>query len=226
MHVLFVGDSTIRYLFLTLVAFLSGETSHGSWKRCTRRCAWHEGTYSSWPEFYRDTSRLTFCDCVREHPCCDKIVENRYVTVEGHALTYLQLFGDLRLKGNWLPGDSDQLRRPHLRYAPRWIVNVSQASIPLGNVTQDVLVWNMGHHRCDNSLDFLGAQLSAVARRTIFSTTIGLHPCKKVPSNAKEVFNTTDHYVAADFWDGRVHLNGDKNWVLARRLWKQIVDNV
>lgn len=164
-----------------------------------------------------------FCDCVREHPCCSRIIENRYLTVPGYTLTYLQLFGDMLLKGNWLPGDHDHLRMPHLTYAPRWILNVSDILIPLGNVTQDVLVWNMGHHRCDGSLDLLGGQLLTAAKRTIFSTTIGLDPCRRVPSNAKEVFNTSDRYDASDFWDGRVHLNGDKNWILARRLLMQII---
>ena len=222
-RIVFIGDSTMRYLFLTVFHILSG-TNPQEWATCRHECPWNEKTFKSWPQFYELTSTDMFCDCVREHPCCERIIENRYASVGKYQLTYLQLFGDLNLKGNWLPGFADSMRRPHSKYTYSWQVNAIKKNVSvLGTERYDVLLWNLGHHNCSGrSINDLQQSFVNLARRPIFMKTIGVDPCKITPDNAKEIFDTNRSWKVINFWDQSVHLDGKSNWLLASDLLAQL----
>ena len=147
--------------------------------------------------------------------------------MNGNELDYFQLFGDMIIKGNWLHGDDDELRRPHATYSARWNVNVHN----LSTVVQpyDILLWNMGHHRCEQAkkLDSVHIALHSLAERVVFITTTGLNPCKTTPSKA-DIFNTGmfNFNKQTNYWDNGVHLNGLENLKLATGLWNHIMSSM
>ena len=57
-RVIFLGDSTLRYLYLSIINLAAQRTENvaSSWGLCTNYCFWNERTWSSWTEYYRGTS--------------------------------------------------------------------------------------------------------------------------------------------------------------------------
>ena len=103
-RIVFMGDSTIRYLYLTVVSMARSQVEHGTvstWLRCEKRCFWNEKTWDGWDEFYQGTSghnatqaNGTFCDCYRKQGVwpTNEMMENRFsVGAGGIHLDYLQL---------------------------------------------------------------------------------------------------------------------------------------
>lgn len=222
MRVIFVGDSTVRYLYLSLILSLTQNAT--DWGGCERHCPWNERTFSNWTDFYALTSKNMFCDCVRVGCCRKGVVENRYATVRGNALDFFQFFGDMTVKGNWVPGEDDTLRRPHATYSPRWHVHVNNLSDVVAE-PYDLAVWNMGHHRCGPAAEFdaVHAALHRVAKRVVFMTTIGLRPCRVTPSRAALFDTAAFHFTRkTNYWD-RMHLNGLENLKLATALWHRLL---
>ena len=224
--VLLLGDSTMRYLYLSLLALLEPREAV-DWKGCQHRCFWNENTYSSWNDFYTSTSRNMFCDCFRGKTCCAQVLENRYAVVgDKLKMDYLQLFGDLEVKGVWQAGDPDELRRPHHEYTPKWVYPVTRFKEV--NRTYDTILWNVGHHKCGpvSTLDRIHASLSRAALSraapsVVFLSTIGVSPCPLMPSHvhASELIDTRAfRFNASHFWDRKKHLRGEPNRALAAHV--------
>lgn len=93
-NIVFIGDSTSRYMYLTAAYFVS----HGRFPNRTERPSLsRERTWPSWRDFYLGTNAQMAnekCDCYRANIGYDKraIYENRYLCASSN-LTYLQLSG-------------------------------------------------------------------------------------------------------------------------------------
>ena len=118
-----VGDSTVRYLYLTLLQLLQPPSGVRSWGGCKRRCFWNDKSWPTpknraayegnrtayalhWRSFFDDTtsdaSGQAMCDCFRDWPCdagmpnCERGWENRYAVLNwcgGARLTFIQYRG-------------------------------------------------------------------------------------------------------------------------------------
>ena len=188
---------------------------------CTQTCHWNERTFESWSQFYNETSKHMFCDCVRAHPCCGRILENRFAKVKQHQLTYLQLFGDIKVKGNWRLGDSDVLRQPHSVYKPLFSGSIAE-NVPLLVRNPDKIIWNLGHHACHKpKILQVQREVETLANQSIFLRTIGLRPCLFQP-NHTDIIDSQLGWSKHDFWDGTIHLKGQGNWNLAVKVLKHI----
>ena len=111
-HVLFLGDSVSRYMFLSLAQFLH----QGAWDTAFFPPTEFEGYYSSWTEFFQVThgrlggSGRAVCDCYRKDYAHKWVLpagesggesvttvgslENRFFRSSGGArLSFLQVFG-------------------------------------------------------------------------------------------------------------------------------------
>lgn len=229
-----IGDSTVRYLFLSLVLYLRHAVV--DWQYCARDCPWNEKTWGNvgnetnvtyseqWERFYNGTSNEIlemFCDCYRK----DRLMmENRYANVHGHALSYYQLFSKDFIVGTWEPGASDNLRSPHDSYMPAWRRHVWNVSYSFdGDV--DAIIWDKGHHQCGKSsyLQKIHDGLVSKAKNVFFLETIGLNACKSTPSRA-QIFRTGYNWSSSDFWDGKIHLNGIPNMFLSYKLVLFLLD--
>ena len=222
MKITLIGDSTIRYLYLTIVTLMSSNNTltRDAFMHCKRECAWNEKTFNSWPHYFHATTPSNmFCDCHRSgnKPESWLIVENRYATVLEHEINYLLLFKEPIFKGNWLPGQSDKYRFPHENYTVQWRLPPENITTILGS-RQDIILWNMGLHRCDKSIPSLHEIISRAANRTIFLTNIGNPVCKVHPGNTTEVYFVNQDRKRSDYWDRGTHLNGRANWMLANNL--------
>ena len=112
----FIGDSTVRYFFLTLILVLRG--SKIDWIGCKLECPWNERTYRDWGHFYNSTSSGSLeihCDCFRNGTRLEEITENRYTTIGNDSFVYLQMFGH-NIGGVWRRGFDDTLRLPREEY--------------------------------------------------------------------------------------------------------------
>ena len=197
-RVVFLGDSTVRYLYLTMVniAAAPSKASVTGWSLCTRYCYWNEHTWLGWSEFYRGTSlaNASYCDCYRADGTFlpSEMMENRFNEVGGAALDYFQLLDiNAPLRGTWWPGDPDALRTAHKAWAPSWQLQLEIASKTLfAAMKPTAFVVNVGHHLSRNSNKFLGtyddAKLAVVYERlsralhaltpnVIWVTSIGNH---------------------------------------------------
>ncbi|KAK3238389.1 hypothetical protein CYMTET_51593 [Cymbomonas tetramitiformis] len=100
--IIFIGDSVIRYQYLSLVYFLKNRHWIG---RHQRPNPIEEQTYDSWEDFYNQTSKaLTpyeLCDCFRvDNPENFTLpFENRYFCGPGLKVSYIQAFGDFGSQG-------------------------------------------------------------------------------------------------------------------------------
>ena len=108
-RIVFVGDSTIRHTYLSLVYALR----YGQ-----ERCDFLgdkkiEHKYHSWTEFFNRTNEELapheLCDCWRSMvpgTFMYKSTENRYFSLQQHNLsvTYLSWYGYIHMHGNWWPG--------------------------------------------------------------------------------------------------------------------------
>lgn len=99
-HLLFVGDSLQRYLYLTLANFLVT----GEWPRDLKageRSPCFEGAYALnktrdevWPEYFRGTNSdlrgAEICDCFRTTCCSGAVLnENRYTLFDSAAVSFV-----------------------------------------------------------------------------------------------------------------------------------------
>lgn len=108
-HIVLVGDSTVRYMYLGLAYALKfGQ------ERCDFLGAKSvEHKYSTWAEFFKHTTEELapheICDCSRSMKpgtFATQSVENRYFTLEHHnmSVAYLSWYGYERMHGYWWPG--------------------------------------------------------------------------------------------------------------------------
>lgn len=163
-HLVIVGDSQLRYLYLTLayavhfgVLFSPASDLEGAGQ------LYHTSKGLDWQVFYRNTTALfggyEGCDCHRSSnstDCCSvvaPIMENRYYhdPATDLRLTYLQCFGnghDRALRGVFWPGDDPGRARPHSTYDPRWRLTLTEAIQELiPQLAPTVVLLNLGHHK-------------------------------------------------------------------------------
>ena len=259
-RILFLGDSTIRYLYLTVVnmAWLPSERASADWAFCSKSCFWNERTWPSWEAYYRGTSLVanhSFCDCYRADGAYSpaEICENRYNRLPGAQvwLDYLQLL-DLSepLRGSWWPGESDEHRRVHSVFAPRWALHLAIAARTLiGELRPSAIVVNLGHHlsrgqpllhtRDAPSLARVYGEvaeaLHAVTPNVLWVTSIASHEVHGhglqlehalVRSHFRNVFNTSEWLSSLSglghFFDGSMHLQIHNNVALACGLMRHL----
>ena len=147
-HIVFLGDSTIRYLYIAL-AFA---WRHGHELRQIDYI--EEPGGFDWRAFYDNSSALLadWCDCYRTH-CCKAhhpVMENRFLRNLSHGakVTYLQLFGrEVPMRGSWWPGLPDSDRTVHSSWAPKWSMPFTKTIHTLLQLLRPtVVVINLGHH--------------------------------------------------------------------------------
>ena len=144
-HLLFVGDSLQRYLYLTLANLLV----RGEWPRdlpAGERSPCYEGTYlpalalnlsnaERWSYYFRGTNAdllgREICDCHRVGCCAEKVLnENRYTKLaEGGAVSFVSQMGS----AHW---------QPHGRVLPRgWAQMRQQTSCEPGDCASPDAGW-------------------------------------------------------------------------------------
>ena len=222
LNIVFLGDSTVRYLFIGMVLLLRKRKI--DWN-CENECCFNEHTFKDWPTFYNWSTKNDFwCDCVRV-VCCRRTSENWYATTPYGSFSYLQVYLDQEIRGRWLPGqpDSERLPRHKSKYEWSWSYHMSDFhKVVPGPI--DTIVWNIGFHECLNAttLQAIHEQLERRAKRVIFLRTLGWKPCITTPLRS-EIF---DDYPVADptiFWDTHSHLKGPISHFVATRLLSVLV---
>lgn len=152
-----MGDSTLRYLYLTAVE-LCAKHSLTPWGGCKTRCFFNERTWrstpnqSAWDAFFVGTSSGGFCDCHRGRGSFDlpHTTENRYhEACAGSRLSFLLAYRPQDgMRGTWWPGQPDSLRRgPYPSYRPAWTLGFEKAALDFVRALKpSVVVLNVGHH--------------------------------------------------------------------------------
>ena len=157
-HLFMIGDSLMRYQYLTLVHSLKFEKTlvdNGG-----RNSFIGEGSYNNWTLFYDTTNKLLkpyeHCDCYREDPFNpSRQFENRYYYDEKKKIriTFLIFFGRF-IHGHWnKTSDNDLLRTTQENYSealwsynlPRFIQHLVPSLLHKGE--KSILVLNAGHHQ-------------------------------------------------------------------------------
>jgi len=192
--IVFLGDSTLRYLYLTLINLGHAPSADvaAAWLHCRERCFWNEHSWPSWSEYYSGTSlsdgrHRNLCDCYRGQGWPTDMMENRYNAIGGTSMAYLQMLNARGpIRGTWWPGDPDELRMPHSSWAPRWELQFEVlCRTLLPQLQPSVIVVNVGHHvplheRSDAGvLDQLYARVASalhnVTQNIVWVTSIANH---------------------------------------------------
>ena len=141
-HLVLIGDSTMRYIYVTLAlalaqgvdrfnrnlvdrAFLNGSRFRGvPWSGAS----WSSGKGpTGYMIFYSRIRRLLmkanpnaveWCDCYRReddsgHPRFSDVWDHHYFSLHDVNLTYISNYGELATKGVWWPGEPDERRTVH-----------------------------------------------------------------------------------------------------------------
>eukprot|EP00757_Euglenozoa_sp_SAG-D1_P015136 gene15136-624_t len=117
--VVFIGDSLMRYQYLSLANFWT----HGTWiDPVSKPNLVHERDFSSWNNFYNSTTQsfkgYEICDCFRaEEYNLKTITENRYLHTPNHSLVYIQAFGKIPSHGHWKPDALPSTATIHVEHA-------------------------------------------------------------------------------------------------------------
>jgi len=197
--ILFLGESTLRYLYLTVLNLLQTSASDNvpaAWQGCQQRCFWNEHTWPSWADFFDGTSigDANFCDCYRAQGRLNysETMENRYNHVGRTKFAFVSFYGirDLPTFGTWRVGDPDTLRKPHATWAPRWEMQIDElCRTLLPSLRPSVILVNFGHHLAANvpllspykdaELDEMYARIArplhAITPNVVWTTTIVNH---------------------------------------------------
>ena len=149
-HLLLIGDSRVRYQYLSLVYWLlTGQIEANS----TSRCIANEKEFRSWIEFYRETNAALsqfgakeLCDCYR-NPTTIETIENRHWVWNGMKVTYFELFVEV-IRGHTYFVSSELGCTPgNCSAPPLWTSGVNEAIeriVSVMNVTHMVVTngWN------------------------------------------------------------------------------------
>lgn len=141
-HIVLIGDSTMRYMYMTLAlalaqgvdrfdrnlvdrAFLNGSRYRGvPWSAAS----WSSGKGpTGYMTYYSRMRRLLmkanpnaveWCDCYRREDASGKprfsdVWDHHYLSLHGVKLTYISNYGTLATKGVWWPGEPDERRTVH-----------------------------------------------------------------------------------------------------------------
>ena len=118
-RLLLVGDSVVRYMYLSLAYALvhGSENTYDGGTPGRGSLIYERRGWGGWPNFLNGTNALLspheLCDCHRGHSITDA-TENRYFSFGGVRITYISYVGSGRLHGNWWPNGTVDLRN----YAP------------------------------------------------------------------------------------------------------------
>ena len=150
--VLMVGDSLMRYHYLTVVYNLRHRTLiHADMTPNTVE----EFTWGSYNTFFKGSTDLLapyeFCDCFRPlvHPNMESMIENRFYhdPVLNITVTLFLYLGNHTV-GHWLPGQDDSLRTPHPEETPyHWLYSLEeflQRVVPNLEHRPNIFVLNVG----------------------------------------------------------------------------------
>jgi hypothetical protein len=98
-RVVMIGDSIMRYRYMTLTSFLSTGVPLSTLPNANSSTSQHnrviEGTWNGWSDFYaNNTLEDESCDCWRADGVGDSALmkENRHYTRDGWDISYFQLF--------------------------------------------------------------------------------------------------------------------------------------
>ena len=95
---LFIGDSLMRYFFLSLILIL--RNTQFDFQNCHKNCPWFKQTYDengnmtyseSWAYYYKETSSKLLnmtCNCCRTGRNFHQMIENRCAFVDGEPFVY------------------------------------------------------------------------------------------------------------------------------------------
>jgi hypothetical protein len=114
-HIVMIGDSTMRYQYLSLVYALKyGAENVLDFPHQTITC---EKTYADWPTFFRATNKLLqpneLCDCCRGANA--KLgVERRYFHYDGVSVTYQEWMATAWTHGRWWPNETISAEKPRI----------------------------------------------------------------------------------------------------------------
>ena len=161
-HLIFVGDSLMRFQYLALVYLVKFKTIPLD---DVIPNFFVVKTWNGWNNFFNGTNAMLrpneWCDCYRDEKKDDdgKGFENRYFTdsVNNISISYFQ-FSEINVQGHWSePYDDDFFRSPHYEFYPHfWRYGLSDAMIHfIKNVPDNffsILILNSGHHA--NSFTF------------------------------------------------------------------------
>lgn len=181
-RILFIGDSTVRYFYLSLALLIerirvdwgacsicwipdaaqahtlaAPNASINATARCGSRCPWNEKSYPSWDMFYNETTALfggrMLCDCHRDRN------ENRFLaTKAGGSLSFLSLtrsnyFGNYQVSGEELPAYGHGSHGRSFE-SQRWRCDIAhlEKCIFTKRLRPDLIVWNIGVWRAGKLL--------------------------------------------------------------------------
>ena len=129
-HVVFIGYSVMRYMYLQLIYELQNGPSLGEISFCETQHHYLNATsyYDKYQHWHKEVSKFlneTSCDCGR-WACCswDWMFENRYFDMGNIHVTYFSYFGQ-GWQGHWQPNDRYPIKQP----------------CPVGNITCGIYQW-------------------------------------------------------------------------------------
>lgn len=165
-HIVIVGDSLLRYQYLSLVYLVHYSTFYSNDERPNMVMEHSFSGVRKWVDFFEFSNQLFYpfehCDCFRTAgpyapPKGSDVYENRYYRNDARNITisYLQYFGDQSMfSGHWRPSDSNgtaPYQAPDLKMTtPKWIYHkVEDVLIHIAAKLQPkptTLILNAGAH--------------------------------------------------------------------------------
>ena len=151
LHVVFIGDSVLRYTYLALAYQVQSNATE------IPITLLNEKKSSSWMEFYNTSTNLfegmMSCDCFRESGTkLDDIRENRYYhnTKMGLRLTYIEKFGDFPANGLNMSKVTTHARMHSIAddWSYNWneLLSILIPEMDLQGDAVDAVVMNAGFH--------------------------------------------------------------------------------
>ena len=168
-HIVFAGDSTMRYQY----EHLAYAVRHGHEAPMVQRVkrdgaadllgdvgderTWEKGgdDYSQSPggditfrAFFNASAALINddCDCFVLHcPQPHTDFEHHFFRADDVQISSFSLHGRLPVHGNWLPGEDTRTIKPAFEFAPRWTLDpVNFLTNVLAKINATVVIWNQG----------------------------------------------------------------------------------
>jgi hypothetical protein len=190
-HLVMMGDSLMRYQYMSLVYALKFEKlvkDKGSEDFCI------EKTWPSWIDYFNKTNTMLRpqeqCDCFRPQAFdYHKFFENRYYNDEAKKLkiTYIWYTGG-HIQGHWMnSSNSDDLRKPETTlHPPLWKTDIHGAmegflKTLIGVKKNSILVLNTGQHVHGFGAQGYGASVHALASK-IFEQVAWRTTTSRMPS--------------------------------------------
>lgn len=213
-HLLYVGDSLLRYEYLAMAILHRFQGIDHDARAKATELLWRRMDFS-WDEYLNMTNRMLqpneFCDCYRNASASINI-ENRFFSDPSHDvhITFLTFEGShySTMSGVWWPGSPDSRRQPHATLPERtstWQLSASNLDRFVALLSPPVthVVVNQGHH-LKLPLPFKGyATLLESLRRALRSNAT---------EDARIWWSTTTACPAALGFDKETQVIKGRNW--------------